>query len=70
MSSPDGRQLGNHPETGLEEIDGDLFQADFWPSRNSVFTDQLASNPSTINPIALSKYPSAACPLLNVLPAS
>jgi len=32
---PDCRQAGNYPETGLEEINGDLLQADFWPGITS-----------------------------------
>ncbi len=28
---PDGRPTGSYPETGLEEINGDLLEADFWP---------------------------------------
>ncbi len=26
----DGRRLGNYPETGFEEITGDVLEADFW----------------------------------------
>jgi hypothetical protein len=26
----DGRQAGSYPETGLEEINCDLLEADFW----------------------------------------
>jgi hypothetical protein len=29
---PVGRQTGSYPETGLQEIKGDLLQADFWPA--------------------------------------
>jgi hypothetical protein len=28
---PDCRQTGSYPETGFEEINGDLREADFWP---------------------------------------
>ena len=31
----DGRQYGNYLETGLEEINGDLREADFWPGITS-----------------------------------
>src|SRR5258706_7463708 len=32
---PNGRQTGSYPETGFEEISGDLLQADFWTARMS-----------------------------------
>jgi hypothetical protein len=28
---PDRRLTGSYPETGLEEINGDLLEEDFWP---------------------------------------
>jgi hypothetical protein len=34
-SFPDGRPTGAYPETGLEEINGDLLEADFWPGMTS-----------------------------------
>jgi hypothetical protein len=30
-----GRQLGNDRESALEEINGDLLEADFWPGITS-----------------------------------
>jgi hypothetical protein len=41
------RQTGSYPETGLEEIKGDLLEADFWT------TSRLAGRKPTIDLVSV-----------------
>jgi hypothetical protein len=38
------RQTGSYPETGLEEINGDLPEADFWPGITSGLSVSLGND--------------------------
>ena len=42
-SLPDCRQLGSYQQTGLEEINGDLPEADFWPASKSAIKCRIHS---------------------------
>ena len=46
---PVGRQSGNYPETGLEEINGNLLEADFWPG---VISGLPVNREQSITPIS------------------